>query len=82
MTTEVITMEHIVIRNLPQGTKAALRARAGAHRRSVEAEARKILIDALSREPASLVDLLNTDGGEDIGFEPLALGSTGRIAEL
>ena len=47
-----------------------------------EVEAREILIDALLREPASLVVLLNTDGGGDIGFEPLALGLTGRIAEL
>ena len=75
-------MEHIVIRNLPSGTKVALRARADAHGRSIEAEAREILIAALLREPASLVDLLNTDGGGDIGFEPLALGLTGRIAEL
>lgn len=33
-------MEHILIRNLPAGTKAALKARAEHHGRSVEAEAR------------------------------------------
>lgn len=75
-------MEHIVIRNLAAESRAALRARAEAHHRSVEAEAREILIDALLREPASLVDLLNTDEGGDIGFEPLGLGLSGRTAEF
>lgn len=74
-------MEQILIRNLPAGTKAALRSRAEQHRRSVEAEAREILADALEREPLTLVDLLTTDEGEDIDFEPSRLGLTGRAAE-
>lgn len=49
-------MEQILIRNLPEGTKAALRARAHSHSRSVEAEVRGILADALEREPVKLVD--------------------------
>lgn len=79
---EVIVIEQILIRNLPAGTKAALRARAEQHRRSVEAEAREILADALEREPVTLVDLLGTDEGADIEFEPERLGLTARTPEL
>jgi plasmid stability protein len=39
----VVTVERVLIRNLPAGTKAALRARAEQHHRSVEAEVRGIL---------------------------------------
>ena len=79
---EVVTIEQILIRNLPNGTKAALRARAEQHRRSVEAEAREILADALEREPATIVDLLTTDEGADIEFEPDRLGLAARTPEL
>lgn len=75
-------MEQILIRNLPVGTKAALRARAEQHHRSVEAEARKILSDTLEREPVTIVDLLSMDEGADIEFEPDRLGLTARTAEL
>lgn len=79
---EVTVMEQILIRNLPAGTKAVLRARAETHHRSVEAEVREILADALKREPVSIVDLLSTDEGADIEFEPQRLGITGRTPEL
>ncbi len=75
-------MEQILIRNLPPGTKAALKARAEQHRRSVEAEAREILADALEREPLTLVDLLASDDGADIDFEPEQLGLTARTPDL
>ncbi|NNG97927.1 FitA-like ribbon-helix-helix domain-containing protein [Gordonia araii] len=75
-------MEQILIRNLPAGTKAALKARAEQHRRSVEAEARDILAEALEREPATLVDLLGTEEGADIEFEPEGLGLTARTSDL
>lgn len=75
-------MEQILIRNLPAGTKAALKVRAEHHRRSVEAEARAILGDALRSEPVTLVDLLGTDEGADIDFTPERLGATARTAEL
>lgn len=75
-------MEQILIRNLPAGTKAALKARATRHRRSVEAEVRSLLADALRREPVTLVDLLASDEGTDIEFEPERLGATVRIPEL
>ena len=75
-------MEQILIRNLPAGTKAALRARAEQHHRSVEAEVREILGEALDRESVTLVDLLSTDQGADIEFEPERLGLTARTPEL
>ncbi|MGO1973868.1 MAG: FitA-like ribbon-helix-helix domain-containing protein [Propionibacteriaceae bacterium] len=75
-------MEQILIRNLPAGTKAALRARAERHHRSVEAEARDVLAQALDRDPVTIVDLLSTEEGADIEFEPERLGLTARSAEL
>ncbi len=75
-------MEQILIRNLPAGTKAALKARADQHNRSAEAEAREILADALEREPVTIVDLLGTDEGADIEFDPEHLGMTARAPEL
>ena len=75
-------MEQILIRNLPGGTKARLAARAAAHRRSMEAEARVILEEALDREPVSLVDLLAMPESADVEFEPERLGATARIADL
>ena len=75
-------MEQVLIRNLPVGTKAALKARAEQHRRSVEAEAREIFADALERDPVTLVDLLGTDDGADIEFEPKRLGLTARTPDL
>lgn len=75
-------MEQILIRNLPAGTKAALRARAEQRHRSVEAEARDLLTRALAGEPVTIVDLLSTHEGADIDFEPERLGLTARAAEL
>ena len=75
-------MEQILIRNLPPGTKAALRARADQHRRSVEAEAREIVAEALQREPLTMVDLLSTEQGADIEFEADRLGLSARTADL
>ncbi|MBC7307111.1 MAG: Arc family DNA-binding protein [Dietzia sp.] len=75
-------MEQILIRNLPAGTKAALRARAEAHHRSVEAEARDVLTKALQGEPVTIVDVLGTDEGADIEFEPERLGVTAGSAPL
>lgn len=74
--------EQILIRNLPEGTKAALRARAQRHRRSVEAETREILAEALAEDPTTIVDLLACDEGADVEFEPARLGLTRRVPEL
>lgn len=79
---EVVVMEQILIRNLPAGTKAALRARASRRHRSVEAEARDVLTTALEGEPVTILDLLGTDDGADIEFEPERLGLTARSAQL
>ncbi|GAA1139859.1 FitA-like ribbon-helix-helix domain-containing protein [Nocardioides aquiterrae] len=75
-------MEQILIRNLPAGTKARLRARAEQHGRSTEAEARALLAEGLAREAVTLVDLLGTDEGADIEFEPERLGLTARDVDL
>ena len=75
-------MEQILIRNLPPGTKAKLKARAGQHHRNTEAEVRAILAEALDRDPLTLVDLLATDDGADIDFDPGRLGLTARTPEL
>ncbi len=75
-------MEQILIRNLPVGTKAALRALAEQHHRSAEAEAREILAEALAREPVTIVDLLSTDEGAEIEFELERLGLTASTPEL
>ena len=75
-------MEQILIRNLPAGTKAALRARAEQRHRSVEAEARDLLTRALEGEPVTIVDLLSMVEGADIEFEPERLGLTACSAEL
>lgn len=75
-------VEQILIRNLPVGTKAALRARAERHHRSVEAEARDVLTEALERDPVTILDILSTDEGADIEFEPERLGLTARTANL
>ncbi len=79
---EVVRVEQILIRNLPLGTKAALRVRAEQHHRSVEAEAREILAEALASRPITIVDLLSMDDGADIDFEPARLGLTARNSEL
>ncbi|MCI2266221.1 FitA-like ribbon-helix-helix domain-containing protein [Sediminivirga luteola] len=75
-------MEQILIRNLPEGTKAALRARAELNHRSVEAEARDILTAAVESEPATLVDMLSVDEGAEIEFEPERLGLKTRTPDL
>ena len=75
-------MEQLLIRNLPAGTKAALRVRAERGHRSVEAEARDVLTRALEREPVTILDLLSTDEGADVEFEPERLGLTAHSAEL
>jgi plasmid stability protein len=77
-----VVVEQILIRNLPAGTKAALKARAERHRRSAEAEARTILAAALDAAPVTLVDLLGTDEGAEIQFDPDRLGLSGRTPEL
>lgn len=79
---EVVAVEQILIRNLPSGTKAALKVRAEQHRRSVEAEAREILAEALEREPVTLVDLLGAVEGADVEFEPERLGLVARTPDL
>jgi plasmid stability protein len=51
------TVASITIRSLEETLKARLRVRAARHGRSMEAEARNILRDALNRKPAHPVNL-------------------------
>ena len=44
-------MEQLVVRNLPVGTKSALRARARSRGRSVESEVRENIADAIEERP-------------------------------
>lgn len=75
-------MEQILIRNLPDGTKAALRARAEGRRRSAEAEAREILTQALQPTERSIVDWLFMDDEVVVDFEPERLRLRAREADL
>jgi antitoxin FitA len=77
-----VVMDQILIRNLPEGTKAALRVRAARHHHSVEAEARAILTAGLLGEDVPISVLLAADTGQDIDFEPERLGLTARTPEL
>lgn len=75
-------MEQVLIRNLPDGTKARLKDLARRHDRTMEAEARAILESGLERGGASIVDFLAMPGGESIDFEPARLGLVGRELDL
>lgn len=76
-----VVMEQILIRDLPTGTNAALKfAPSGIVTRS--RRRREILTDAVEREPRTLVDLLASDDGAGIDFEPGHLSSTARASDL
>ncbi|WP_432514932.1 FitA-like ribbon-helix-helix domain-containing protein [Kineococcus sp. SYSU DK001] len=75
-------MEQIVVRNLPTGTKGALKAQAQRHGRSLEAEVREILARSIAHEPATLVDVLSVDEGADVEFEAERLRLVPRTPEL
>lgn len=75
-------MEQVLIRNLPDGTKAALRSRAKAHGRSLEAELRAILEREARVAPRTLVDFLAMPARTHIEFEPERLHLTARTPEL
>ena len=77
-----VAMEQILIRNLPLGTKAALKSLAERNHRSVEAEARDLLATALRTPRPTLPDLLAMPDGVDIDFDPQPLGLTARGADL
>ncbi|MEU2202199.1 Arc family DNA-binding protein [Isoptericola sp. NPDC019482] len=76
-------MEQVLIRSLPDGTKASLRARAERNRRSVEAEARAILSDALNERPVTLVDLVADPRPEaNFDWEPEATRIDVRVVDF
>lgn len=75
-------MEQILVRNLPEGTKALLKSRALKHNHSVEAEVRQILTETLKPQTSNLVDLISLEHGAEIDFEPKRLGLSARVSEL
>lgn len=75
-------MEQILIRNLPGGTKAALRVRAEKNHRSIEAEVRQILTDELLHPEPTLPELLAMGDDDGLEFDPPRLGLTARIPDL
>lgn len=76
----------ITIRKLPDEAKQKLRLRAAAHGRSMEAEARDILVAALN-QPASvdltwieqLVELGREAGGVELPIEPRGPARAARL---
>jgi antitoxin FitA len=71
---EVIAMTAISIRNLDPEVKARLRVRAAEHGRSMEAEIRAILVDAVTEQrPAGLFEALRAisleHGGVDLDLD-------------
>ena len=70
MLSEVMAVTAISIRNLDPDVKARLRVRAAEHGRSMEAEIRAILVDAVTERPMGLFDALRTisleHGGVDL----------------
>jgi plasmid stability protein len=64
----------LLIRNVDDALRAQLKARARAHRRSVEEEARETLRTAMAREastsePANLMDVVSSIFGTDRGVD-------------
>jgi plasmid stability protein len=76
----------ITIRKLPDGAKQRLRMRAAAHGRSMEAEAREILVEALSRSTRAdlswieqLISVGHEVGGVDLEVPD---GGPATVADL
>jgi plasmid stability protein len=69
-------MATITVRNLDEAVKARLRIRAAENGRSMEAEAREILREALLREPprrgfgTAAVELFSQAGGVELELPP------------
>lgn len=68
-------MTAITIRKLPEGAKQRLRMRAAAHGRSMEAEARLILLEALDRTQRADLNWIEQliEVGDELGGVELEL---------
>lgn len=78
-------MGTLTIRDLDDGTKERLRIRAARHGRSMEAEARAILGDAVAAEPATALGQrvharFAALGGADLDIPPR--GDAARAADI
>jgi len=75
--------EQLLVRGLPDGTKAQLKLRALGSSRSIESQARQILVDSLNVPAPSLVEMLADPRPEaDFDWEPVPLGLTLRSPEF
>ncbi|MFC5370074.1 FitA-like ribbon-helix-helix domain-containing protein [Arcanobacterium bovis] len=77
--------EQLLIRDLPTGTKQALKTRARQNHTSMESEARKILSSVLCAERPSIASLLAqeiTSSETDFDFDPPRLGIGSREVDL
>jgi len=75
--------EQLLVRGLPDGTKAQLKLRALGNSRSIESQARQILVESLNSPAPSLVDILADPRAEaDFAWEPTRLGLTLRPVEF
>lgn len=75
-------MEQILIRNLPDGTRAMLHRRAIENGSSIEDEARNALAEGMASEPSSLVELIAMNSDTEVEFEPERFGLKARSAKL
>jgi plasmid stability protein len=57
LSTEVTTMAQLIVRNLEAAVKSGLERRAALHGRSMEAEVREILRDAVFQEESEIIGL-------------------------
>jgi antitoxin FitA len=71
--------DSLLIRNLPESLKPALRRRAAAHGRSVEAEARVILEEAIAADEDFVSWWLDTMAAAPQG-QPLPVPDRGGVA--
>lgn len=66
-------MAQLVVRNLDEETKARLRRRAAERGRSMEAEAREILTEAVAIRHGSIIDALRAAAIRHGGVEGLSI---------
>jgi plasmid stability protein len=75
--------EQLLVRGLPDGTKALLRHRAASSRHSVEAEVRRLIVESLNTAPISMAELLADNSTEaDFEWEPRKLKLQLRAAKF
>jgi antitoxin FitA len=75
--------EQLLVRGLPDGTKAQLKLRALGNSRSIESQARQIIVDSLNAPALSLAEMLADPRAEaDFHWQPDRLGLALRAVEF